>query len=91
MDTATGQVGDDYLYAVQVRRDDWAGINFGALENVDVVEALARFDLWRKVTKTGVFTAVEPLKGLVTSRRKKRKAPAQAGGIVRALSRELVS
>ena len=91
VDAATGQVGDDYLYAVQVRRDDWAEINFGALENVDVVEALARFDLWRKVTKTGVFTAVEPLKGLVASRRKKQKSPAQADGIVRALSRELVS
>ena len=57
VDRRTGQLGDDYVYAVQVRRHEWARINFAALESLDVVEALAKFDLWRK--KTGPFTAVE--------------------------------
>ena len=96
VDKATGQVGDDYLYAVQVRRDEWAEINFGALVSLDVVEALARFDLWRKVTMTGVFTAVEPFKEMGAPRkrmrgeRKRRKALVEAHGAVLAGSRDLV-
>jgi hypothetical protein len=59
-DRATGQVVDQYLYSVTVDRDRWSSINFSALADVDVVEGLARFNLRRKMTKTGIFTPVEP-------------------------------
>lgn len=59
-DPGTGHETDQYLLSVRVRRDEWAQINFDALESVDVVEALGRFELRRALTKTGVFKAVEP-------------------------------
>ncbi len=57
---ATGQVGDEYLYSVRVDRDSWSRIAFDGLQNLDVVEALAQFDLRRNMTKTGRFKAIEP-------------------------------
>lgn len=57
---ATGQEADEYLFSVRVQRDQWEGINFEALESIDVMEALSRFELKRQMTKTGVFTAVQP-------------------------------
>jgi hypothetical protein len=36
------------------------GINFANWQAVDVVEALAAFDLRRTMSKTGVFKAIEP-------------------------------
>lgn len=60
-DRATGQVRDEYLYSVRVLRDAWRQINFAALENIDVVEALERFELRRDMSKTGVFKPVEPI------------------------------
>jgi len=56
----TGQVGDEYLYSVRVDRDSWSRIAFDGLQNLDVVEALAQFDLRRSMTKTGRFKAIEP-------------------------------
>lgn len=57
---ATGQVGDEYLYSVQVNRWDWEAINFDNLAAVDVVEAFSRFDLRRSMTKTGIFKPIDP-------------------------------
>ena len=57
---ATGAVADEYLISVSVDRADWNRIDFSALERVDPVEALARFDLRRRMTKTGIFTPIEP-------------------------------
>jgi hypothetical protein len=57
---ATGQVADDYLYSVRVDRNAWCRIRFDNLQNLDVVEALAQFDLRRSLTKTGAFKAIEP-------------------------------
>jgi len=57
---ATGNVGDEYLYSVRVNREQWLGLNFANLQNIDVVEALAAFDLRRTMSKAGVFKAVEP-------------------------------
>lgn len=62
-DKATGQVGDQYLYSVKIARDKWRAIDFGNLANLDVVESLARFDLRRDMSKTGVFKAIEPFAG----------------------------
>ncbi len=57
---ATGMIQDDYLYSVRVDRDQWSGINFQNLNNIDVVDALTRFELRRNMSKTGVFTAIQP-------------------------------
>jgi hypothetical protein len=64
---ATGEVVDEYLYSVRVTRGQWAAINFGGLDELDVMAALERFELRRDMTKTGVFRPIEPL--LVTSAR----------------------
>lgn len=57
---ATGQVADEYLYSVRVPREDWSHIRFDSLKNLDVVEALARFELRREMTKTGKFKPIAP-------------------------------
>lgn len=59
-DKATGRITDEYLFSVRVGRGTWSDIDFGRLEGIDVVEALARFDLRRQMTKTGIFKAIEP-------------------------------
>lgn len=57
---ATGHRRDDYLYSVQVNRDDWTHIDFDQLALVDVVGALERFELRRQMSKTGIFRPIEP-------------------------------
>lgn len=59
-DKGTGEVQDQYLYSVRVRRHEWAGINFTNLNDVDPTEALGRFDIRREITKTGLFKAIAP-------------------------------
>lgn len=58
--TQTGQVEDQYLYSVRVPRKTWETIAFENLQALDVVDALARFELRRSMSKTGAFKAVEP-------------------------------
>ena len=57
---ASGMIQDDYLYSVRVKREQWSGINFQNLNNIDVVEALTRFELRRDMSKSGVFAAIQP-------------------------------
>ncbi len=57
---ATGQVSDEYLLSVRIRRHAWSEISFDNLESIDVVESLARFELKRSMSKTGIFKSVEP-------------------------------
>lgn len=59
-DKATGRITDEYLFSVRVNRTTWGDIDFGRLADIDVVEALARFDLRRQISKTGIFKAIEP-------------------------------
>lgn len=61
-DKATGQASDEYLYSVRVGRADWSEIEFtqAGLNNLDVVEALSRFDLRRAMSKTGIFKPITP-------------------------------
>lgn len=59
-DKATGRIADEYLFSVRVGRGAWSDIAFERLANIDAVEALARFDLRRQMTKTGIFKAIEP-------------------------------
>lgn len=59
-DKATGRITDEYLFSVRVGRGAWSDIDFRRLADIDVVEALTRFDLRRQMTKTGIFKAIEP-------------------------------
>ena len=60
LDSATGTIADEYLISVSADRRGWSRIDFSALDRVDPVEALTRFNLRRRMTRTGVFTAIEP-------------------------------
>jgi len=60
LDKATGRIADEYLFSVRVGRGVWSDIDFGRLADIDVVEALARFDLRRQMSKTGIFKVIEP-------------------------------
>jgi hypothetical protein len=59
-DKATGEIRDQYLYSVRVRRREWATIKFDNLASIDPAEALGRFEIRRDMTKTGVLKAIEP-------------------------------
>lgn len=59
-DKATGHTGDQYVLSVVVPRSAWVRINFADLRSLDVVEALAQFELRREMSKTGVFKPVTP-------------------------------
>jgi hypothetical protein len=60
-DPTTGNLKEDYLYSVRVKRDVWSKINFDNLDNIDPIEALGAFEIRRDMSKTGVFKAIEPL------------------------------
>jgi len=57
---ATGQVADEYVLSVHVTRNEWSRIDFAHLQAIDVVEALAQFEMRRTMSKTGIFKAIEP-------------------------------
>ncbi|MGB5146067.1 MAG: DUF4236 domain-containing protein [Porticoccaceae bacterium] len=59
-DKATGQVSDEYLLSVRVKRSAWEEIDFGNVDALDVVEVLPKFELRRTMTKTGVFKPIVP-------------------------------
>lgn len=61
VESATAQIHDEYLYSVRVRRAEWKMIQFNNLPALDVVEALARFELRRDMSKVAVFKAIEPI------------------------------
>lgn len=60
-DKATGHVQDEYLLSVSVPRSTWEALNFKALQDLDVVEALGRLGIKRNMSKTGIFKPVQPL------------------------------
>jgi hypothetical protein len=62
-DKATGEVQDQYLYSVRVRRPEWERINFTNLADVDPAEALGLFEIRREVTKSGLFKEIVPFDG----------------------------
>lgn len=63
-DKATGEIRDEYLYSVRVRREQWEKISFDNLAALDVAVALGRFELRCDVTK-GAFLPIEPLSPVV--------------------------
>ncbi|PJJ97625.1 hypothetical protein CO641_11855 [Lysobacteraceae bacterium NML91-0213] len=60
-DPATGSIRDQYLISVKVPRMAWREIDFFNLEQVDPIEAIARFDHVREMTKTGIFRRIDPM------------------------------
>ena len=58
---ATGQRSDTYVYSVRVLRSEWAKINFKNLAAVDVVASFERFEVRRKIGRTGAFEPIVPL------------------------------
>lgn len=58
---ATGQRADTYIYSVRVKREDWDRINFKNLASMKVVAAFERFELRRKIGRSGAFAPVVPL------------------------------
>lgn len=58
-DKASGHTVDHYLLSVVVTRSAWGQLNFAELRSIDVVEALARFQMRREMTKTGIFKPIE--------------------------------
>lgn len=58
---ATGQRSDTYVYSVRVLRSEWAKINFKNLAAVDIVASFERFEVRRKIGRTGVFEPIIPL------------------------------
>lgn len=61
-DKGTGRLADEYLYSVKVDRQAWRSIEFSpaALKELDVIEALDRFELRRSMTKSGIFKPIAP-------------------------------
>ena len=60
-DPKTGRIRNDYLYSVHVSRGQWERINFHGLHDVNVVDALASFELRRDMSKKGIFSPIIPL------------------------------
>jgi hypothetical protein len=59
-DKATGNIIDQYLYSARIPREQWLAIDFDNLEQIEVTDALERFELRRTMTKTGIFKPIEP-------------------------------
>jgi hypothetical protein len=55
-----GNIVEEYLYSVKVNRSQWEKINFDNLRLIDPVELLGSFDIRRNMTKTGIFTSIDP-------------------------------
>jgi hypothetical protein len=59
-DPATGLVRDDYLLVVGFDRAGFGCIDFTRLDLVDPLRAAEAFELRRRTTATGIFTAIVP-------------------------------
>lgn len=60
-DPTTGHESDTYVYSVRVSRNEWAEINFKKIAALDVVACFDRFELRRKIGRTGAFERILPL------------------------------
>jgi len=60
LNSATGNVSDEYLYSAIIHRDKWSAINFENLNQINLIESFSFFELKRNMTKTGVFKPIEP-------------------------------
>jgi hypothetical protein len=60
-DPTTGNESNTYIYSVRVSRTAWAEINFKKISALDVVACFDRFELRRKIGRTGSFERILPL------------------------------
>lgn len=60
-DKQTGKTNDEYLLSAKVQRLQWKEINFSNLSALSLPECFEQFEIIRKMTKTGVFKAIEPI------------------------------
>ncbi len=60
-DSTTGREVDHYLLSVRLTRARLKKIDFGALQEVDPISALECFEHRRIMSKTGIFTPIDPL------------------------------
>lgn len=60
IDPATGHERDSFLISVKIDRAQWAKIDFGNLAAIAVEQALDRFDVIRKQSRTGEFSEITP-------------------------------
>ena len=56
---ASGQIEDDYILQCTASRAQFEQLNFQALDLVDPVAALERFELHRNMTSTGIFKSLK--------------------------------
>lgn len=59
--SATGREEEEYLYSARIDRSGWEQIDFNRPDVIDPADALARFELRRDMTRTGVFKPIVPL------------------------------
>lgn len=60
VDRASGHISEDYLYSVRIAREQWSTLNFDGLNQIDASDALARFEMRRNMTATGIFRPATP-------------------------------
>lgn len=59
LNSATGNINDDYILECTVNRAQFSSLNFNNLELVDPISALESFSLVRNMTSTGIFKTIE--------------------------------
>jgi len=55
----TGHLEDQYLFSLRVSRAEWMKIGFDNLDKLEITAVFERFELRRKMTKTGAFQPIE--------------------------------
>ena len=51
---------DEYLLSAGIARSSWEMIDFSNLRALDLPQVFAEFQLRREMTKTGIFSPIEP-------------------------------
>jgi hypothetical protein len=59
-DAGTGNEMDDYVLSTRIHRKDWCSIDFEHLKSIDPVEALARFEIIRSISRGGRLETIRP-------------------------------
>jgi len=60
LDSGSGNISDEYLHSVRVKREQWMLLNFNHLSQIDVVKCLGEFEIERNMTSTGIFKPIIP-------------------------------
>ena len=60
-DSATGKIRNDYLLSVRVNREAWAQLAFDRLDQLDPVDALASFEIVRRILPNGRLATITPI------------------------------